>query len=247
MAAAAVAAIVILSAARNLLRAHARSFAALRMTAPVCLLGGFLLFHVLAVIMAHVLYRMGEAVQSFRFYVAVYWIGLWLAALYGQRLAARRLNPRRAAAVLVAAAAVFAASQAVGPLLPGLWSRGRAASVFAARNDEPNRDEMARLGRRIPQDKLVLTHRVEELRVFGGANARCLPDIKYGQAPLTWCEIGQAGNDGRLWGIAVWNEDLCREGRFGDALRQLVLHPDKFPPWRKLETGGRMSVWQFVQ
>ncbi len=235
IAAAAVAtAIVILSAAKNLFRAHARSFAALRMTAPVYLLGGFLLFHVLAVIMAHSVYRMGEAVQSFRFYVAVYWIGLWLVALYVRRLSARLpLKPRRTAAMLVAAAAVLAASQAVGVLL-------------AAKRDAPGRDEVARLGKRIPKDKLVLADRVEELRVFGEVNARCVPDVKYGQAPLTWSEIGQAGRDGRLWGIVLWNDGLCRQGRFGDALRELVLSPGMFPQLRKLETGSRMSVWEFV-
>jgi hypothetical protein len=47
----------------------------------VCLLGGALLFHVLIVVMAHSLYRMGESIHSFRFYVPVYWIGLWLLAL----------------------------------------------------------------------------------------------------------------------------------------------------------------------
>jgi hypothetical protein len=230
--AAAVAAIVILSAAKNLFRAHARSFAALRMTAPVCLLGGFLLFHVLAVIMAHCVYRMGESVQSFRFYAAVYWIGLWLAALYGRQLGARL--PRTAGVVLLAAVSLFAVSQVVG-------------LSFATREDGPHRDEVARLGSRIPKDKLVLADRVEELRVFGDVNARRVPDIKYGQAPLTWGEIGEAGKDGRLWGIVVWNADLMAEGRFGEALRELVFDPGKFPQLRKLKTESRMSVWEFVQ
>ena len=53
-----------------------------------------------------------------RFYVPVYWIGLWLLVLCGRHLGARLpLRPRTAHAILAATLAVFAASQAVGPLL----------------------------------------------------------------------------------------------------------------------------------
>jgi hypothetical protein len=208
----------------------------------VCLLGAFLLFHVLAVIMAHCFYRLGEPVQSFRFYTPVYWIGLWLAAQCGQRFGGRAARP-----LLVAAAAVFAAAQLAGPLLPEVWGRVRGTPVAAASRDAPGREEVARLGEEIPKDKLVLADCVEELRVFGDINARRAPDGKYGQAPVTWTEIDEAGRDGRLWGIAVWDEAPFAEGRFGDALRELVVNPGKLPRLRKLETGGRMLVWEFVQ
>ncbi|MEN6450409.1 MAG: hypothetical protein ABFC96_07960 [Thermoguttaceae bacterium] len=204
----------------------------------VALLGAFLLFHTFAIIMAHCVYRMGEAVQSPRFYVPVYWIALWflasgLGGLRRDSCSPRRAGERRrcrtAAAMIALAMAVFAAS-----------------AGFRGRQDQPDRDELTRLGQRIPKDKLVLADRVEELRVFADANARQTPDVAFGQAPLTWSQMDQAAQDGRLWGIALWDRDLSAEGRFGDALRDLVLNPGRFPQWRKTEIGGRMTAWEYA-
>ena len=214
----------------------------------VCLLGGFLLFHVLAVIMAHCIYRMGEAVQSFRFYVAVYWIGLWLAALYGRtawRPAAAEAAEGRGGACRRGGRVRRVAGRrtaAAGALVLGASERP------SSRQEETSPTGMRWHGweKESPRTSWCWPIAWKSCGCSGTSNARCVPDIKYGQAPLTWSEIGQAGKDGRLWGIVVWNDDLCREGRFGDALRELVFSPGKFPQLRKLETGSRMSVWEFV-
>ncbi|MCE5266943.1 MAG: hypothetical protein LLG00_03565 [Planctomycetaceae bacterium] len=211
-----------------------------------CLLGGFLFFHVGAVIMAHCVYQMGESVRSFRFYAPVYWIGLWLAALGARRLCGwLPVAVWRAGAVLAAGAVVFAVIDAARPVLPEAWASD-AVLRLAEKRGGPDREAVARLARAIPKDKLVLADRVEELRVFGDVNARRLPDVKYGQAPLTRAELDSAGKDGRLWGIAVWEKDRFAQGRYGSALRDLVLTPGRVPEFQNVEAGGEMSVWKFV-
>jgi hypothetical protein len=212
----------------------------------VCLLGAFLLFHVLVVVAAHCVYRLAESAQSARFYVPGYWIGLWLLVLCGRRLGARLpLKPRTAHAILAATLAVFAVSQAVGPLLVTFLEQR--APVCAARTEEPSRHDVALLAKNIPKDRLVLSDSVQELQVFGNVNARHVPDIEFGEAPVTWREIDEAGKDGRLWGLVVWNEEQFAQGRYGDALREVVLNPDKFQQLRKLESAKGVLVWQFVR
>ncbi|MEN6459515.1 MAG: glycosyltransferase family 39 protein [Thermoguttaceae bacterium] len=224
-------AVVITAAALRLLLRRGQSRPAVG-DPRVCLLGGFLLFHVLTIIMAHCVYRLGEAASSFRFYMPVYWIGLWIAALWLRRLAGRS---KSVGVAIVAAGVVWVVSMVVGALVPS-----------AGRRPELDRRDAARLGRQIPSDKLVLGDDVESLRVFGKINARRLPDRAYGQVPLAWADIRAAGRDGRLWGIAVRDEKACGEGRFGEALRRLGSTTDGLPHFRKINAESQMSVWQFV-
>jgi hypothetical protein len=214
----------------------------------ICLLGSALLFHVLVIVLAQGLYRMGESISSFRFYAPVYWIVLWLLALGVIRLRAQlSLSLPTVWTSAVAATVVFLAMAAP----PTLRHFGRqivppTVKPPTVNLKKPDRDEATRLGKEIPKDMLVLTDCVEELRVFGGINARHVPDRKYGQVPVTWGDIKRSGGGGHLWGIIVWDEAIFRGGGYGNALQELVVDPDKYPCLRRIETRGRMHIWKFV-
>jgi hypothetical protein len=111
------------------------------------------------------------------------------------------------------------------------------------------REAAAIIGRQIPQDKFVLSDVSPLLRVFGNTSARLPRMIDFDGTPLdwmTWSDIKRAGDRGRLWGLVIWDEDACRKGLYGDALKDIIANPAGYPQLRKRELEGGMRVFEFV-
>jgi hypothetical protein len=78
-------------------------------------------------------------------------------------------------------------------------------------------------------------------------NARRPKRADLGEAPLTWNDLQQAGENGRLWGLVIEDDEPCRAGFYGDAFKDIIANPAAYGQLRKREFGGGLRVLQFVK
>ena len=196
----------------------------------------FLGFYTLAIVVARSVYRWGEGINS-RHFVPVYWILLLFLGIGVDWVVGRAwAGKRRTQVVLVMALGLLAALQIKASVMDLAGS--------ADERDKTIRSIAVALGREIPEGKLVLSDAIAPLRVFGNLNARYPPRPSYDETPLTWSDIRQAGNDGRLWGIVLVHDNEYAQGKFGDALRDISANPHGFPELRERE--ARAGVRRFA-
>ncbi len=191
----------------------------------------FMGFYILTIVIARTVYRWGEPINS-RHFVPVYWIILLLAASEGEWIWDRLFAHKIKVITLLHLALGLLIVLQIRMSLVRTENIDRTALY-------QNRSLAVSLGRAIPQDQFVLTDNVAELRVFGNANARypsC--STKECEKHLIWADIKQAGEDGRLWGIVIENESRFAQGEFGDDLKNIILHPDRYAQLRESLEGG---------
>jgi len=197
----------------------------------------FLGFYTLTIVVARSVYRWGEIINS-RHFVAVYWILLFFLGIAGCWGSRHLLSRTRITY------GVFV----VGILLLALLQIGRSSSLFMSPSDETAtqiRSAAIAIGQEIPEDKIVLTDAIAPLRVFGNVNARRPPRPSYDETPLSWSEIKQASEDGRLWGIVIANGEEYAEGTYGDVLKEMSENPKAFEGVHERQIDG-LRILQFV-
>lgn len=94
----------------------------------------------------------------------------------------------------------------------------------------------------IPHDKIVLSDRIQELRVVGDVHARRLKEI-----PLQISEMRKAGAEGFLWGIIIWDPRKCLRGGEGETARDLLLHLEQFPEFHLMQGWRQPLVLQYME
>ena len=192
----------------------------------------FACFYTLTIVVARSVYRWGEDINS-RHFVPIYWVLLLLLVVGGKRIATHFLRRERTSQTVLVIG--------IG-LLACLQTRISVMQLMGPSNETEMRVRQVAIaiGRVIPDGKLVLTDAIASLRVFGDVNARLPPRASPGRLQLTWTEIKQAGEDGRLWGVVIEHEDIFAQGEFGDVLKDIIGNPGDLPrtTWPGTWDGG---------
>ena len=199
----------------------------------------FLGFYTLTIVVGRSVYRWGEDINS-RHFAPIYWIVLLFVGFSCEWFAAHvwggRLRARTVLLVGIGLVAVLQIRSSVLRLMGSADETGKEVRSLALT-----------LGREIPESQFVLTDAIAPLRVFGNVNARRPPRPRRDQTPLTWADIAQAGDDGRLWGFVIARSDQYEEGVYGDVLKDISANPGKFPQLREREHGIDVRVFEYVR
>jgi len=150
---------------------------------------------------------------------------------------------------LIGVVTVFFVCQAARPFLCA-FERELYLKIKEPGSIPPSREDVAMLKKHVPDDQIVLSNAFPQLRIFGKMNVRSIPRTYHpvpGVPPLTWRDIEKAGKDGRLWGIALCDVAIVADGYYGNTLREIVVHPERFPPLRKLDAPANLLVLRFVR
>ena len=209
------------------------------------ILGTFFVLQVLIVIAASSKYRIDPI--SSRFLSPGYWGLLWLLALWGTHLINRLSWERH-----------IVRGIAGGALILFCFLQGRSnLDVWAANQNNlrerflVNREAAIRIGSTISSSQTFLADpgAAVFLRIFGNANARRMTDKDPAMRnSITWRDIDNAFQNGLLRGIVIMrkNQNKIAEGKYGDALRDIFLHPDRYPQIAPPRTEGGMIVFEFL-
>lgn len=204
------------------------------------LLVTYIAFVLATVVAARTVYRWGETISS-RHYVPIYWAMWLLLSLFGLAICSKFFSKKSHAELAVAIMIVLSVCLQVRMYANTVqgWKANRSRSC---------RSECAQLlGHVIPRNRIVLTDNSVALRVRGNVNARRLNRPSIQDDPLTVTGIRRAGREGFLWGIVIWEPDKCDGGYYGEAVREILSHPERFPEFQRVDEWDDAIVLRWTQ
>lgn len=191
-------------------------------------------FTIAVPVLARTVYRWGEMINS-RHFVPMYW-AMWLLFGVCALNALKRFSRTSHAYVTVAVIVTLA-------MCMQLRDHIHLVQSWRTEQSRWERCESARLlGQVVPSDTIVLTDEHKEMRIYGDIHARRFDRPSRGKDRLTVDSIEEAAAAGRLWGIVIWDRDLCRNGFYGKAVQEILLNRDQFPEFHEVSEDGAVPL-----
>ena len=100
----------------------------------------------------------------------------------------------------------------------------------------------------IPDDQIVLTDRIDRLRILGSVNARAIMPRDWDNTVLrspTRAEIHKAVRNGSLWGVVIVNKEPALKGKLGDWVQELVEKPNAFAECQQVLCVDNVLIFHF--
>ena len=204
----------------------------------------YIVFVVATTVVARTTYKWGEDINS-RHYFQIYW-AIWLLLSVSCLNVTGRFMYNKYYFQLAIIIIMISCSCLQIYRYYGYIERWTNEQETGERVENERMENAQILGNLIPRDKVVLSDSIKELRVAGDVNARQLPEQRDQNDPLTFSEIRNAGVEGFLWGIVIWDLDKCRSGRCGEAVQDILLHPERFTEFRQKQGWRQPLVLQFM-
>lgn len=194
----------------------------------------YITFILATTIVARTTYKWGESINS-RHYVLIYW-AIWFLISSFCLGVINRFKTKKHYMTLIIFIIVCSSMQVRRDFVDLKEWKDRFVT------SQQIIDSAQKLGGLIPHDKIVLSDKIEELRIVGNVHARLLPkDI-----PTPFSEIRKAGAEGFLWGIIILDPARFLR-RKSETTRELLLHPEQFQQFHMLQGFRQLVVLKYVE